>query len=198
MIVSQLDGFYRRQAPFYDITRQLILFNHKEAVDALDIKDWDIIYDIACGTGKNIPFLLKKINADQVYGWDYSHHLLGQAQKKYPWVNFIHADVTKDLSKQYSQPNKIICSYSLSMIQDREKAIKIMYKTLKPWGRLVILDFNAQYKQHSIRGKMIWRLLKFCDINLDQSVKKECLLYSNSVSINYHNNQYNLVLILIK
>lgn len=198
MISSQLDSFYKRQAPFYDITRQFILFNYKEAVDALELKEWDLVYDIACGTGKNIPFLLKKLHADQIYGWDYSHHLLGQAQKKYPWVHFIHADVTQKLSNHYPQPDKIICSYSLSMIEDRKKAIKVMYDTLKSWWKIVLLDFNTHYKNKSLRGKLVWRLLKLCHINLHQNIEKECLLYCNNVSIQYYDNEYNVILILTK
>jgi len=81
---SKLDSFYTRQAPLYDITRQMILFDHQEAVRYLDIQPDDLIYDIACGTGKNITPLLKKINADHIHGFDYSHALLAQARKNHP------------------------------------------------------------------------------------------------------------------
>lgn len=125
-----LDLFYKLQAPFYDITRRLILFNHKEAVDALDIQTNDIIYDIACGTGKNITHLKEKTKSDHIIGLDYSRALLHVAQKNFPNIKFIQTDVTTYTFNP--KADKIICSYSLSMIDEREKAIANMVNNLNP------------------------------------------------------------------
>lgn len=95
MNIHTLDYFYRRQAPLYNISRQTILFNHREAVEALDIGLDDVVYDVACGTGKNIPHLLKKITPDRIHGFDYSHALLAQARRMFPMITFHHADVTR-------------------------------------------------------------------------------------------------------
>jgi S-adenosylmethionine-diacylgycerolhomoserine-N-methlytransferase len=93
---QKLDTFYTRQAPIYDLTRRTILFDHDKAVEALELKSTDTVLDVACGTGKNIPRLLKKIKADQIRATDYSHALLGKARSKFPGIHFVHADVTKD------------------------------------------------------------------------------------------------------
>ena len=143
---SKLDSFYRRQAPLYDITRQLILFDHDKAVKMLDLQTDDIVYDIACGTGKNIPHLLKKIDADRIHAFDYSHSLLAQARQKFSGIHLHHADVTIPLDPKIIKPTKIICSYSLSMIDKRENALDIMRDILEENGTLVILDFNPKRK----------------------------------------------------
>ncbi len=184
MKLSKLDSFYRRQAPIYNLTRQTILYNHREAVQALQLQPADVVYDVACGTGKNIPHLLKKVKADQIHGFDYSHALLAQARKTYPDIHRHHADVTKPFADH--KANKIICSYSLSMIHDREKALKIMIDTLHPGGKLVILDFNTHWKPWW-RGKILQAFLRRCDINLDQDLLQSC---KNISGITYHHQLY--------
>lgn len=180
MLLSKLDAFYRRQAPIYNLTRQTILYNHREAVNALNLQPTDIVYDVACGTGKNIPYLLKQVKADQIWWFDYSHALLAQGRKTYPGIHRHHADVTKPFTDHPAE--KIICSYSLSMIHDWEKALKVMIDTLKPWGRLVILDFNVDRKPR-FTGRLLKAFLKRCDINLDQDVVWELKKYSD---ISFH------------
>lgn len=185
-----LDLFYKLQAPFYDITRRLILFNHKEAVDALDIQTNDTVYDVACGTGKNIKYLKEKTQADHIIGLDYSKSLLGIAQRKFPDVKFIYADVTT----YHFNPkaDKIICSYSLSMIDEREKAIANMVHNLKPWGKIVILDFNPK-RRYWILSKFMKRFLESCHINLDQTVYQELSKYFHEVAVQNFHDGYNTI-----
>ncbi len=140
MKISKLEEFYKLQSKFYDLTRPFFLFSRKKAVGCLDIKPSDRILDLACGTGMNIPLLLKKTTADNIIGIDYSYSMLAVARRKYPEVKFIEGDIA---SYQFNEKfDKIICTYSLSMVDEYEKAILNASRALKEDGMLVVLDFH--------------------------------------------------------
>lgn len=140
MEIEKLEKFYSKQAKFYDLTRNFFLFNRKEAIDYLDIQPNDVVVDLACGTGLNMPLIIKK-QPKEIIGIDYSQSMLAIARRKYPIVKFIEADVA---NYQFT-PNsidKIICTYSMSMIEEWQKTIQNVANSLKRNGIFVILDFH--------------------------------------------------------
>ncbi len=139
---NRLDKFYKIQASLYDGTRWMFLFDRRKAINMLNIKKGDKIFDFACGTGLNIPLLLaKSIN---ITGIDFSRSMLNIARKKYPLVTFIKWDTATHKLK--GKADKIICTYSLSMIDEWQKTIVNMKKHLKKDGEIVILDFYHQWR----------------------------------------------------
>lgn len=140
MKISGLEEFYRLQSKFYDLTRPFFLLSRQMAIKVLDIKPNDKVLDLACGTGLNIHFLLKKTTSDKIIGIDYSHSMLKVARRKYPEVKFIEGDIAAyEFDGKF---DKIICTYSLSMVDEWEKAILNASRTLKEDGMLVVLDFH--------------------------------------------------------
>lgn len=137
--LEKTEKIYNTHAKFYDLTRQFFLFNRKKAVELLDVQKQDRIIDLACGTGLNIPLLLKNTSPGNLLGIDYSEAMLKKAAKKYPKVNFVKADAS-DYNIFYKF-DKIICAYSVSMIDDWEKTIFNARNSLKEEGAFVILDF---------------------------------------------------------
>lgn len=139
MNLEKTEKIYNNHAKFYDLTRQFILFNRKEAVQLMDINLQDKIIDLACGTGLNIPLLLKDAFSENILGVDYSEAMLKKAKKKYPIVNFVRGDVSN-----YNFPEKFdkaLCTYSMSAIDKWEKTIVNVKNSLKDKGSFVILDF---------------------------------------------------------
>ena len=145
MNLEKINKIYNTHSKFYDLTRPFFLFNRKKTIELLNIQKQDKIIDLACGTGLNIPLLLKKTSSENILGIDYSEAMLKKAMKKYPGVKFIKGDVaTYKFSKKV---DKIISTYSLSMIGNFKKTILNVKNSLKKNGTFVILDF---YKWNGI------------------------------------------------
>lgn len=140
MKISGLEEFYRSQSKFYDLTRPFFLFGRKKAIRFLDVKPNDKILDLACGTGLNIALLLNRTTPDKITGIDYSPSMLAVARRKYPEVKFIEGDIAAyEFDRKF---DKIICTYSLSMVDEWEKAILNASRALKEDGTFVVLDFH--------------------------------------------------------
>lgn len=137
---SGLEKFYSVHSRFYDLTRPFFLFSRRRAISALDVKSDDRILDFACGTGLNVSLLLKNTTPENITGIDYSHSMLGVARRKYPGVKFIEGDIAA--YKFDGKFDKIICTYSLSMVDEYEKAISNASRILKEDGAFVVLDFH--------------------------------------------------------
>jgi len=140
MKLQNLEKFYGIQSKFYDATRWMFLLNRKKALSLLTFNKKDKILDLACGTGLNIKYLLKKVNPFNILGIDYSNSMLEKARKNYPNVKFIQGDVSKYKFK--NKFDKIVCTYSLSMIENWEVTIRNARKHLKKDGIFLILDFH--------------------------------------------------------
>ena len=133
---ENLDDFYGWQAGLYDWLRPWFLFGRKKAVEALQPKQGEKVLDVACGTGLNVPLLEQYTS--EITELDYAKSLLEVAHKKYDHT-FVQGDVMNSLPGVY---DGIICTYSLSMIEDPKKTVALMHESLKEHGRAVVLDFH--------------------------------------------------------
>lgn len=107
----------------------------------------DCVLDLACGTGLNIHFMLGTLRPENITGVDYSNDMLEVARRKYPGVQFARENVANYQVKD--RYDKIVCTYSLSIIDEWEKTILNARESLKKDGVLLILDFHE------------WRHLRF-------------------------------------
>ena len=140
MKLQNLEKFYSIHSKFYDATRWMFLLNRKKALSLLKFNKKDKILDLACGTGLNIPYLIKKISPKNILGIDYSKSMLEKARRKYPKVKFIQGNVS---TFRFNQKfDKIVCTYSLSMIESWKETIRNVRKHLKKDGVFLVLDFH--------------------------------------------------------
>jgi ubiquinone/menaquinone biosynthesis C-methylase UbiE len=166
MELQKIQRFYKLQSAIYDFTRPLILPGRKKAMAAMNVSQGNLVYDFACGTGLNIPHLIKKkITLSCV---DYSADMLKRAQKKfpqisYPQITFTRADITKVRFGQ--KADKIICAYALSIIDNWPEALASMILALKKNGDVVILDFGKMKGILKIFYPVLRRWLSFFGVN---------------------------------
>ncbi len=140
MEIDKLDRYYRKHAKFYNFTRRFFLFNRRTSIEMLMLKPEDRVLDIACGTGLNVSCLLEYVPANNITGVDHSESMLEIATVKFPGVELIRGDVScYDFSERF---DKVICSYSLSMIDEWEKTIENVISVMNSNGTFVILDFH--------------------------------------------------------
>ena len=140
METERLDDFYRIQSRFYDLTRPFFLLDRKRALSSIQFNRRDQVLDLACGTGMNIPYISSVVDRDNITGIDYSESMLKKARHKFPDMNFVRADVSDfEFNMRF---DKIVCTYSLSMIDRWRETIQNARDHLSQNGLFLILDFN--------------------------------------------------------
>lgn len=186
---KKVKTYYHFHSLIYDATRWLFLFSRKKAIDKLELKNDNFVIDFACGTGLNIPHLSKKTK--NISALDFSDDMLKVAKKKYPEATFIQGDACNYFFE--NKADKIICTYSLSLIENWKEAIRNMTRNLKENGTLVILDF---YKWHGIikvfYPVMKW-WLKIHRVDSEMSVEEELKKYFKNVEMKTNLSGYNFI-----
>lgn len=114
-------------------------------LDMAELKEGDRVLDVGTGTGVMIPFLQERVGArGLITAVDVAENMLKIAQRKNdaPNVAFMHADITTaDLEGSF---DLIICYSVFPHFKDRQKAIKNMYRFLKPGGRMLICHSQSR------------------------------------------------------
>ena len=162
---TAVQSFYRYQAWIYDWTRWTILHGRKRAVDRLQLRPDSDVLEVGCGTGLSFRHLLAGLEPTRgrLVGLDFSRDMLRKAQKRisaHGWrnVELVQGDAARlDLSQRF---DAILFAYSLTMIPDWPAALERAYAHLKPWGRLVVLDFG-RFQSWSLLGPLMRGWLRF-------------------------------------
>ena len=114
----------------------------RAAIEALHVRPGDVVLDVGCGTGRNLPFLARAVGAEgRVVGLDVSSGALDRARQRTRGlgVELVHADA---LSADLGAPDRVLATFSLSMMPDPEAVIERAARALAPHGRVAVLDFR--------------------------------------------------------
>jgi len=137
---------FDRIATHYDQVNRLLSFGRdkiwrQEAVEELQPLPEGRYLDVGTGTGALVSEILKQAPGAHIDGIDPSEKMLQIAQSKNlpDTVHFFSADATA-LPMEDETYDGIILGFSFRNIEQREKAIAEIFRVLKPWGRLVILE----------------------------------------------------------
>ncbi|MEH6405794.1 MAG: methyltransferase domain-containing protein [Leeuwenhoekiella sp.] len=119
------------------------LYNDKHAfvykygeslIDLLDPKKDERILDLGCGAGQLTALINEKAN--ETVGIDKSAKMIENAKAHYPDIQFETADAA---NFSFKLPfDAIFSNATLHWVLDYENAIRCMYESLKPGGRIVI------------------------------------------------------------
>ncbi len=134
----------------YDLVNDLLSFGiHrfwlKKAIRQIKLDNGFIILDIATGTG-NLAFEFLKENPNvKVIGIDVAEKMLEIARKKNEKMNlnveFNYGDAT-DIPYPDNSFDVVSISYGIRNIQNIEKCLFEIHRTLKPDGSLLIVEFG--------------------------------------------------------
>lgn len=140
---TQLQRFYRWNAPIYDLTRWVILRHRQLAVAALELEAGDTVLELGCGTGLNFGLLRRQVGlTGTIIGVDLSEAMLKHARRRTRGnAHLICADAGR-LEPTY-KVNAVLAAYSLSMIPAWRTALERACLCLRPGGRIAVLDFGA-------------------------------------------------------
>ncbi|CAH1433961.1 unnamed protein product [Lactuca virosa] len=163
-------ALFSRIAPVYDnLNDVLSLGQHRiwkrMAVNWSGAKEGNNVLDLCCGSGDLAFLLSQKVGLNgQVTGLDFSREQLIVASKRqelrakacYCNLKWVEGDAV-DLPYPDCYFDAITIGYGLRNVVDKYKAMKEVYRVLKPGSKASILDFNKSTDEFrtSIQGWMI-------------------------------------------
>lgn len=143
-----MDRTYRRQRLIYDATRAWFLLGRDHLIAHLDVPPGGSVLEIACGTGRNLAHIGRRYPDARLYGLDISSEMLRSARAKLGG----RADLALGDACAFDghglfgvdRFDRLVLSYSLSMIPEWPRAVACALDHLAPGGSLHIVDFGTQ------------------------------------------------------
>ncbi|MBU6442813.1 MAG: methyltransferase domain-containing protein [Alphaproteobacteria bacterium] len=146
-----MDQVYRYQRYIYDLTRKYFLFGRDRLIRELDLRPGETVVEIGCGTARNLIRMARRYPEASFYGLDASQEMLKTAARKIARaglagrIQLVHGyaeALTPALFAREAPFDRVVFSYSLSMIPDWHQAVKSALASLSPNGRLHAVDFG--------------------------------------------------------
>lgn len=143
-----MDGVYRHQRRIYDLTRAWYLLGRDRLIDGLAPPPGGSVLEIACGTGRNLDRIGRRHASVRLCGLDISAQMLASARAKLRRrARLARADACAfDPVALFDEPgfDRVVLSYSLSMIPDWRGALGAALNAVAPGGELHVVDFGSQ------------------------------------------------------
>jgi S-adenosylmethionine-diacylgycerolhomoserine-N-methlytransferase len=141
-----MDEVYRGQRHIYDFTRKYYLFGRDTLIAGLAARPGMRVLEVACGTGRNLAKIGKAWPGSHLYGLDISSEMLKSARAALgAQARLGEGDACAfDAQALLGEPafERIVLSYSLSMIPDWQGALDHAAGQLAPGGALHVVDFG--------------------------------------------------------
>ncbi len=150
---NRMDEIYRVQRHFYDLTRKPYLLGRDVLIRELDLAGGGSVLEIGCGTARNLLCIAQRYPQARCFGVDLSSVMLATARASIARENqsgrirVAQADATNfDPAALFGTArfDRVILSYTLSMIPDWELALHSAAGLLAPGGSLHVADFGDQ------------------------------------------------------
>jgi S-adenosylmethionine-diacylgycerolhomoserine-N-methlytransferase len=166
-----MDEVYRGQRHIYDLTRKYYLLGRDRLIAEMDVPDGGTVLEIGCGTGRNLVQIARKWPDARLYGLDISEEMLKSALfnlRRAECVNrtglgradAAHFDAVSLFGR--ARFDRIMFSYTLSMIPDWQGALRRAAALLSTQGSIHIVDFGQQERlQKWFRQALLAWLAKF-------------------------------------
>jgi demethylmenaquinone methyltransferase/2-methoxy-6-polyprenyl-1,4-benzoquinol methylase len=110
-----------------------------QTVRAIDPQPGQRILDIAAGTGTSSAAIAR--SGAEVVAVDFSPGMIAVGRKRHPRIEFVEADAMT-LPFKANEFDAATISFGLRNIEDPRKALKEMYRVIKPGGRVVVCEFS--------------------------------------------------------
>ena len=149
---ARMDSLYRWQRHVYDATRPLFLPGRDRLLRGIAVPAGGAILEVGCGTGRNLRMLAPRLPGTTLCGIDVSTEMLRTATAKLPArlsgrIAFACRAAGKcDPREPFARTepfDAIVFSYALSMMPDREAAIRGALAALASEGTIHVVDFGG-------------------------------------------------------
>lgn len=148
-----MDGVYRHQRHFYDLTRKYYLLGRDRLIERLNAPAGASVLELGCGTGRNLLQAAKRFPQAEFGGLDISREMLETAAASIEKralaarIKLVQGDATDfDTQALFGRTgfDRVFISYSLSMIPDWRRTVTAALDALDEGGSLHIVDFGRQ------------------------------------------------------
>lgn len=190
-----MDGIYRHQRHFYDITRKFYLLGRDRLIDELAPASGSCVLELGCGTGRNLSLAAARYPGARFHGLDISTAMLETARKR---LAREHVDDIVQLAEGdatcfdplalfgRTKYDRVFLSYAISMIPPWREAISQGLDVLRPGGALHIVDFGSQEHLPRAFRWLLHRWLKAFHVTPRESLREylesECARRGASLS----------------
>ena len=170
---DKLNQFYKSQAALYDAYRQNMLHGKKKLIPSIPFNNDDTLLILAGGTGDILDHMPYANKFKKIVLVDLCGELLKVAKEKRGSIqnfNIVHHDATTFISEE--KFDKIIITYSLTMIPSWMKAVDIIKKNLKYGGYLGVSDFTVSPDSNifeKINGNLFKNMFKKDGVFLNEN-----------------------------
>ncbi|GIT90802.1 O-methyltransferase [Jannaschia pagri] len=143
-----MDETYRYQRLIYDVTRKYYLLGRDHLIEGLDLSPGQTVLEVGCGTGRNLLAMGRRYPQARLFGLDISEQMLTTARAKLgQGAVLARGDAcafAPEVLFGVDGFDRIVLSYSLSMIPDWRGALAEARRHLAPGGQVHIVDFGDQ------------------------------------------------------
>lgn len=115
----------------------------RDALEVLELGEWDRLLDVGCGTGAAIRAAAEVV--ERAVGVDLSPKMLAEASERavdLPGVEFVEGD-SEDLPFADREFTAVLCTTSLHHYPCPEAAAQEIARVLAPGGRAVVCDMTS-------------------------------------------------------
>jgi S-adenosylmethionine-diacylgycerolhomoserine-N-methlytransferase len=138
-----LNRYYGLYHHVYDLLRKYYLFGRDGVLEELLAEPWERLVEVGPGTGRNLRKLHAGRPTARLGGVDASDVMLAHARARCPWATLTHgfaedADMAGLLG---ARPDRVLFSYCLSMVGDKDAALRNARAAVAPGGEVVVVDF---------------------------------------------------------
>lgn len=181
---GRMNRMYRLQRHIYDLTRRYYLLGRDQMIAGLQPGPGSSVLEIGCGTGRNLVLAAKRYPDAHFFGVDVSTEMLTSALAAISRhgltsrIRMAHGDAAAfDPQFSFAIPSfdRVMISYSLSMIPDWERVLDAAIGHLNPGGQLHVVDFGRQERLPGMTRSLLLRWLKLFEVtprdNLEQVLR---------------------------
>lgn len=150
-IGARMDRMYRYQRHVYDLSRRFYLLGRDDVIRRMGPVPGERICEVGCGTARNLIALARRYPAVEPFGLDASNEMLKTARREVARAGLSDRIQLRLGTAEQLDPghfglagpfDRVLFSYSLSMIDDWRGAIRRALDVLAPGGSLHVVDFG--------------------------------------------------------
>lgn len=168
-----MDDVYAFQRHVYDLTRPFFLFGRDRPIRDLDAPPGTTILEVGCGTARNLTTAARMWPGTRLHGLDVSPAMLETARASVERqdlsnrISLAQGDAgTLDVTATFGLPavDRIIFSYTLSMMPPWREALARAAAALAPGGSIHVLDFGRYGRLPDAMRRVHWWSLGTCHV----------------------------------
>lgn len=166
-----MDRMYRLQRHFYDLTRKYYLFGRDGLIERLAARPGETVCEVGCGTARNLIKMARRYPEVRFFGLDASDEMLKTAEAKVaaaglggkiPLAQAFAQTFTPATFGLEAPFDRVVFSYTLSIIPGPVEALDNALAQLRPGGTLHVVDFGDTAGLPRWFGRfLVWWLEKF-------------------------------------